>query len=408
MTQWLEKLRSEGRAAFDAVGLPSRRVEAWKYSDLARAMERDVQDDIGDGFSFSVPDAVTVEIVDGVCAPVAEGVGVRDLKALLAHPDPLVQSFLGQVAENSSHPVLALNTAFMEGGIVVHVPRQVTREKLVHLRYRWTKEQGDTEARHLRTLIVVEEEARVRFLETHEGPGARGLATLVTEVDLASAAHIDYARMEALGAGARQAAVLAVRAGRDAVFNGFLVSRGAAFSRHELLARLTGEGATLNVDGVYLVGEASHNDNTTIISHAVPNTTSRQMFRGVLSGSARGVFQGKVIVAPGAQGTDAQQQSRAILLSRQAEIDNKPELEIFADDVKCSHGATAGELDPAALFFLRARGIPEKEARALLVEGFLEQGLEALSDGELRALAHGFVRYWLDAHAMEVPDAGER
>ena len=408
MTTWLEQLRGEAQAAFDASGLPTRRVEAWKYSDLARAMER-ARGGVAEGEVLAFPPhgAHVIEIVDGVTTTPAEAGLSQSLRSALAAPSDLVTKNLGQVASDPSHPILALNTALMEDGVVIHVPKGMD-EGLIHLRYSWSGSDTAQEGHHLRVLLVLEAGSSATLLETHEGPGATGLATFVTEVVLDAGARLHHIRFEGLDAAARQSAVLAADVKRDAALTGFYLSRGAAFSRHEVLAQLGGEGADVTLDGSYLVAGEGHCDNTTVIAHAVPHTTSRQVFRGVLSGSAHGVFQGRVIVEAGAQGTDARQQSRTVLLSRRAEIDTKPELEIFADDVKCAHGATAGELDPAALFFLRARGIPEKEARALLVEAFLEEGLAALKDEALHAEARRFVRQWLDAHAAEVSDVGGR
>lgn len=408
MTTWLEQMRGAARAAFEARGLPTRRVEAWKYSDLARAMERGRAGvGEGDALTFAPQGAHVIEILDGITATPAEAGRSQSLRSALAAPSPLVKEHLGRVAADPGHPILALNTALMEDGVVIHVPKGLD-EGLIHLRYCWSANDTAQDGHHLRVLLVLEEGSAATVLETHEGPGAMGLATIVTEVVLQAGARLQYIRFEGLDAAARQSAVLAADLGRDAALTGFYLSRGAAFSRHEILAQLKGEGADVTLDGAYLVAGEGHCDNTTVIAHAVPHTTSRQVFRGVLSGAAHGVFQGRVIVEQGAQGTDARQQSRAVLLSRRAEIDTKPELEIFADDVKCAHGATAGELDPAALFFLRARGIPEKEARALLVEAFLEEALGALKDETLHAEARRFVRRWLDAHAGEMSDVGAR
>jgi Fe-S cluster assembly protein SufD len=187
-----------------------------------------------------------------------------------------------------------------------------------------------------------------------------------------------------------------------AQYQGFYLSEGAHFARHEALLELAGEAAEAAIDGAYLVSDTRHCDNTTVIVHAARQTVSRQAFRGVLSGKARGVYQGCVKVRREAQQTDAKQMSRTLLLSRKAEMVTKPELEIFADDVQCSHGATTGELDEAALFFLRARGIPEAEARAMLIEAFLGEALATIGSEALRASATAVVQDWLSAHAGDV------
>ena len=392
---WLAQLREAARARFR--GLPTRRVEAWKYSDLARALEDKIVADDTARSPLALLGAQRVVFEDGaLCERTAD---VLPLREVLADPMTPFADLIGHVNAQGDHALLQLNTALMEDGLVLIVPRGERREAPLQIRFSWpTSAAGDSH--HLRLLLVLEEGAELTLLETHEG--APSFASIVTEAKLGAGAKLTHVRLERLAAGARQSAVTLAELGPQSSYRGFYLSEGAAFARHEALIRLAGEGAEVQLDGAYLVADARHCDNTTVLTHAVPKTVSRQAFRGVLSGSARGVYQGAVSVKPDAQGTDARQLSRVLLLSRKAETATKPELEILADDVKCSHGATVGELDHNALFFLRARGIPEAEARALLVGAFLEEALEAIGDEAPRMLASSAVAEWLERHAGEV------
>jgi Fe-S cluster assembly protein SufD len=218
-------------------------------------------------------------------------------------------------------------------------------------------------------------------------------------------AHLDHDLMQAAGDRAAHVATTLVRIGKDATYDGFAFTLGAELSRAEVHAVLEGPGGDCRVDGAYLGRGGQHIDNTTLIEHASPHGRSRQVFKGVLDERARGVFQGKIVVRRGAQKTDGHQLSRALLLSEAAEIDAKPELEIYADDVKCSHGATAGEIDAEALFYLRSRGIDEDAARGLLVRAFLAEAIEAIPVEPVREEFIEAVAAWLEARAAKGGEA---
>jgi Fe-S cluster assembly protein SufD len=391
---WLSSLRERARTKFG--GLPTRRVEAWKYSDLARALEDTPQAETGEALPpLILVGADLVQFEDGLLMRAPED--MQSLRQVLGDPMAPMAALIGTINPQTDHALLQLNTALMEDGLILHVPRGVRRDKPVQIRFSWPE---GAEGRHLRLVIVLEEGAQLTLLETHEG--APSFASIVTEAKLGAGAQLTHTRLERLGAGARQAAITLAELGRSSSYRAFYLSEGAAFARHEALIRLAGEGAEAVLDGAFLVTGARHCDNTTVLTHDAQKTVSRQAFRGVLSGSARGVYQGAVSVKPSAQGTDARQLSRTVLLSHKAEIATKPELEILADDIKCSHGASAGELDHDALFFLRARGIPESEARGLLVSAFLDEALQAIGDEDQRLLATDAVHHWLERHAGEV------
>lgn len=401
---WFGALRERGRADFAARGLPNRAVEAWKYSDLARSLRETTPDTGPDLPPPLLPGALLVGFVNGVLEQTAAalaGIELISLRAIMADPSSSFASKFGQINAPQEHAIVSLNAALMEEGFVLRIPRGKALDAPIHLRFVWQgAEARAPDGRHIRLLILFDEGAVATIFESHHG--SPGFATIVTELHLAANARLTHLRLEELGAAARQSAVTLGALGASARYRGFYLSEGAHFARHEALLKLAGESAEAHIDGTYLLAGERHCDNTTVVTHAAPTTLSRQFFRGVLEGRSRGVYQGCVKVRPEAQGTDARQMSRALLLSRKAEIATKPELEIFADDVKCSHGATTGELDAAALFFLRARGIPEAEARALLVEAFLSEALETIESESLRALLTASVQRWLSLHAREV------
>ncbi|MBB4198786.1 Fe-S cluster assembly protein SufD [Rhodoblastus sphagnicola] len=397
---WLGELQGQAQELFRREGLPSRRIEAWRYSDLARALREDRVADATPVSAPELPGAALAAFVNGALDDKASSygkVGAVNLRTALGEKNSPLASIIGKVYPQAGHPIVNLNTALLEEGLALRVPAGKKLDLPLHLRFLWTGAASD--GRHLRLLIELEEGAEATIYETHDG--APSFATIVTEFSLAKGSRLTHIRQESLAAGARQAAVTLGEIAEQATYHAFYFTQGAHFARHEALIKLAGEGAHAELDGATMVADSRHADNTTVMEHAAPNATSNQVFRAVLAGSARGVYQGCVKVAQAAQKTDARQLSRALLLSHKAEIVTKPELEIFADDVKCSHGATAGELDANALFFLRARGIPEAQARALLIEAFFGEALDKIDNEVLRESVSLSVHNWLSTHAGE-------
>lgn len=407
---WAGALREQGSEKFTALGLPDRRLESWKYSDLSQALAMKPKAGARPRAPLGLEGAYVAVFTDGIFDVAASSLPAENLSPLreeLANPASRFADTLGQIngAEQRNHPILSLNTARVEEGLVLRVPRGETLDRPLHIRFTWTAEAADKiDGRHMRLLVELEEGARAIVLETHDG--APGFATIVTELCLLPSAELTHVRVDRIAADARQSAVTLGELSAGANYKGFYLSEGGHFCRHEALFELIGETANVEIDGAFLVSGNGHCDNTTVITHAAPHTTSRQAFRGVLSGVSGSAYQGCVKVRPEAQKTNAYQMSRALLLSEGARIATKPELEIFADDVKCSHGATAGELDSDALFFLRTRGIPEEEARKMLVEAFLYEALETIEIPALADVAAIAVKGWLSAHTAEVIHAG--
>lgn len=261
----------------------------------------------------------------------------------------------------------------------------------------WTKAEAAQQSATQLTLQLGSH-ARLTLHERHVslGAGAAHAALIKLDITLAEQAKLLHSRFQTMAMTDYHLATTRATLAKGAYYDQFCLTTGAALSRHTLHVALTAAEAQTRLLGAYLLRAAQHGDTTSIIRHDAPQTTSQEHYRGVLSGKARGVFQGKIIVAPGAQKSDGQQMSRALLLSPQAEANSKPELEIYADDVKCSHGATIGQLDEAALFYLQSRGIAKADARALLTTAFLTEVLDTVSDSGGRTAAQQLVDGWLN------------
>jgi Fe-S cluster assembly protein SufD len=234
------------------------------------------------------------------------------------------------------------------------------------------------------------------LVESHEGiGGSEAQVNVALELAIADEAHVDHIKLTGAGAGALHVSTLMATIGARARFNEFLFTAGAGVVRNQLFVRFAGEGSNAAVRGATLLRGRQHADATLVADHAVGACSSREVFKTVLDDESRGVFQGKIIVRQNAQKTDARMATHALLLSEEAEADNKPELEIFADDVQCGHGATAGALDDDLLFYLKARGIPPKEAESLLIQAFVGEAIEGIEDAGLREALMETVADWL-------------
>ncbi|WP_226581594.1 Fe-S cluster assembly protein SufD [Acuticoccus sediminis] len=396
---WAAAFRASGRETFQRLGIPHRRVESFRYSDLYATLQRKAPEAEPATEPLALEGSAVLTVRDGTVRG-ALPAGAALLSDAMAEATSPAAPLVGRInaAEQSGHPVAALNAAKADEGLVLTVRADAIAPTL-HLDFDWT----DGEQRHLRLVVVVEAGASFTVTETHRGNP--GLATVVTEFRLAEGARLAHLRIDRLGAAARLSTALFGEVGAGAAYEAFTLSEGGDFCRAEALVALTGEAAHVALDGALLTGGARHVDVTAVLTHAAPSTTSRQSFRAVLGGKANAAYQGAIKVSPGAQKTDAYQMSRALLLSPRAFIATKPELEIYADDVKCSHGAATGALSEDALFFLRTRGLTGAEARALLVEAFVNEALEAIPDPALRDLATSAALEWMQTHAGEVSHA---
>jgi Fe-S cluster assembly protein SufD len=398
-------LRDDAFRRFDTQGLPHRRAEAWKYTDL-RALMRDVKPLAG------VPDATAkakaakagqllagldcrrLVFADGVFVPglsdlsPEKGLTVDAMADALARGDALVTKNVGQVFATKDAAV-ALNTALMGDGIVIHVAAGTRLAKPILLIFAGAQPASV----FLRSLVVIEKGATVALIEHHETAEAQVNSALeMTVADEARIDHFKIAQAQGIHIGTLLATV-----GKKATFNSFAFTPGSALLRNQTFLRFAGEGTQAALGGVSLLNGKQHADTTLVIEHKAEGCVSRERFKSVLDGESRGIFQGKIVVEPQAQKTDARMVSNALLLSDDAEADNKPELEIFADDVQCGHGATAGALSQELLFYLRARGIPEKEAETLLIQAFIGEVVETIAHEGIREALMDAAAAWLRA-----------
>jgi Fe-S cluster assembly protein SufD len=291
---------------------------------------------------------------------------------------------------------LSLNTAFMTGGVALRVAKGKKIDKPIEIVHVFAD--GAAAATYPRCVVVVEPGARLTVIESFNGPaGVDYQVNSALELVIGDGAHVDHVMVGNDGDAALRISTLGLKVGARAIYNGFTYTAGGAVVRNQIFARFDGEGTQASIGGATLLKGRQHVDNTLVINHAAGGCTSRERFRTVLDGESHGIFQGKIVVEPHAQKTDAKMASHALLLSDEAEADNKPELEIFADDVQCGHGATAGALDSALKFYLMSRGIPEGEAETLLIQAFVGEAIEEVAHEGLREALLNAAAKWLEA-----------
>ncbi|MDW8443881.1 MAG: Fe-S cluster assembly protein SufD [Acetobacteraceae bacterium] len=397
--------RARGAETFAALrASPRAGVEAWKYTDLAVLRETRFEEPIlaadirpafvpeGDGPRLVLIDGRVRRDLSSPAEP-APGVALASLAGLLQAGEAEVVAALGRLAPEAL-PLPALNAALAEDGAVIRVADGVDAGTIRLLSYASARA-GHPVAFHPRHLIRLGRNARLVLVEESRGEG-EGFAwhNAVSEILLGPGARLVHIRLQDEPLSAAHTATLAVRVEAGAEYDSFTLIKGARLTRNEVHAELAGPHAALHLNGAQLVDGLRHADTTTVIEHAAPDCASRQTVKTVLAGRARGVFQGKIHVHRAAQKTDGYQMNQALLLSPEAEIDAKPQLEIYADDVKCSHGATVGELDHEALFYLRSRGIPEAEAKSILVQAFLDDAVSLVADETLRERLHAETVAW--------------
>jgi Fe-S cluster assembly protein SufD len=405
--------RDEAFALIEAGGLPHRRIEEWKYTDLRTVMreapplagrpqlaETDVA--IAGTQAFAGIDATRLTFVNGhlvTTDEIPDGVEVAALAEALASGDPRL-SRMGGPAIAKENAAVALNAAFMADGAVIEVGEGVKLERPLVLRFINTG--AHPFATSPRLVLILGEGASLTLVESHEGPaGVAYHSNVVVEILAGSKVELDHVRLNAEGGDALALSTLMARFGAEARFTTTGVVVGGHVSRHQLFLAFEGENSTAQVNGATMLAGSGHADTTLVVDHVVPGCQSRELFKTVVDGEATGVFQGKIIVRPGAQKTDGQMMSAALLLSESATMNNKPELEIFADDVVCAHGATCGELDDELLFYLMARGLPRPEAEALLVQAFLGEALEAITLEDVQDELTNLVASWLAGRAKQ-------
>ena len=360
----LQRLRKAAIARFAELGFPGPRNEEWRFTPIVPLTRVPFESAPAEKPCFAVGADPRWE------ESLPRGVLVCGLaEAMEKHPS-LVGPHLARHADWKKYPFTALNTAFLRDGAFVYVPPGVTVEEPI-LVDSLADRVGAPYVWHRRVLVVLGDNSRATLIEGYNGPpGATYFTNAVTEVVVGENAELDHYKVHTEGADAYHMAVTQVQLGRASRFSSHAFSLGGLWTRNEINAVFTGEGAECTLNGLYRGVGRQLIDNHTFIDHAVPRCVSHEVYKGILDGQAHGVFNGKIYVRQDAQKTDAKQTNKTLLLSEEATINTKPQLEIYADDVKCTHGATVGQLDEEALFYLRSRGLGLEEARSLLIYAF--------------------------------------
>lgn len=391
---WLGHLRQEAFDLFDAQGFPTTRQEEWRYTNLAALERVDLESGSGpaaDSISnaevetaarraFADKTSTRLVFVDGHYREALSSPGsnaFESLASLRKREPAILEGRLGRLMNPKRHPFAALNTAFLDDGAVIRVPDGENLEHPIHLVF--VASPGTPRAQHPRVLVEMGVGSRALVVQEHLSAGGDvALTNAVTEIDAKANSSLDFVLLQRETDATFHVSNTVASIERDARVTTHTVTFGGRLVRNDLLARIVGEGGECTLNGLFFADGKRLVDNHTQVDHRVPHGTSRELYKGILDGDSRGVFRGRVIVAPDAQKTDARQHNPNLLLGRGAEIDSRPQLEIHADDVKCSHGTSIGRLEEEALFYLRSRGIERGRATVLLTQGFANEILEIL------------------------------
>ena len=408
---WLQRMRGKAAKRFAELGFPTPRDEDWKYTNVAPLKETT--------FSLGAPEhSVTrrqienIEFIDrrgsrlvfvngryaeklSLTESVPRGVRIESLAAALKATPEQVEPYLGRCASREENFFTALNTAFLSDGAFIYLPRGCVIEQPIQLFF-LSDASGRSTVTFPRILVVAEATSQAVIVETYSGLAEDAYFTNpVTEIICAEQSVIRHYKLQNESRSAFHVAAMQYRQGRASSLESNSITLGGGLVRNNLNAVLDGEGAHCNLRGLYLVNGTQHIDNHTTLEHAKPHCDSRELYKGILDGKSRGVFHGRILVHPGAQKTDSKQTNNNLLLSDEALINTKPQLEIYADDVKCTHGATIGQLDRDAIFYLRSRGLDEKSARSLLIYAFAGEVVRHVEAPELREQLDRYLLQWL-------------
>jgi Fe-S cluster assembly protein SufD len=421
---WLQKLRRSGLAAFEKLGFPSTYDEEWRFTNLApltrtafalppdevslaeRTAALEMEARLGTiGFSASEP---RLAFVNGRhlrrnVGPLPPGVFFEWMRTVLRDSPERVEKALvaSAAAENPARGAFAaLGDAFLDEGVVLRVAAGVRLEEPLFILHVSTPP-GSAEAPrmvHTRNLFAFEENSSATVVEAYLGGGGPSFMNTRTDVSLARAARINHLKLQLEGPESFHVGTLSVAHGAGATSASHVFSFGGKLVRNEVAIDLAGEGAGTELNGLFCANSGQHVDCHTLIDHVAPRAASTELYKGVLDGTGRGVFDGKIVVRPGAIRTDARQTNRNLILSDSALVDSKPQLEIHNNDVRCSHGSTTGRLDADAVFYLRSRGLSPEAARALLTYAFGSEMIEKVASADVRAFLEGHLRAWLPAN----------
>lgn len=421
--EWLGRLRAEAEGRFAGRGMPTSDDEAWRFTSLAALSRTAFTTAAADtaaplpadtGHLLDLEAGARLVFVDGHfdaarSRRAAAGVVLLTLQEALDACPELLQSHLGRGAGGPT-PFADLNTSRFTDAAIVRIDRDAVIPEPLTLVFLSSgaaaHDSGRVPAAHPRVLVVAGPRSRATLVELHAGPGGRRyLTSPVTELVLGEGAHLEHHRVQREGTDAYHLASVAVRQGAHSRYRNLNLAAGAALSRIDIDQLFEGEGAECVLDGLFIGAGSQHTDVHTKIDHAQPHCASRELYKGILDGQARGVFHGTVVVRKGAQKTDAQQTNRNLLLSREALVNSTPALEIFADDVRCKHGSTTGQLDPRALFYLRSRGLAEAEARRVLTCAFAGEIVGRVRSPLLRQAVAGDLQQCLGGDVLALQES---
>ena len=397
---WLELVRGSAMDRFEQLGFPSVRDEEWKYTNLATlAKERFVPiisgNQLGTGnvsrFAYPETDGAHLVVVNGflredlsTITALGDVVATDLFRAVAdARYNKVIRKYLARNAGYHNNGLTALNTAFLQSGVFLCIPKNVKLEKPVQITFIGGTANG---ANFPRVLVVAEENSSATLIENFVARGEeRYFTNAVAEVVLKDGAHLEHYRLQRENKNAFHVSTTSAELGRASRYDTTSINLGAQLSRHDISVVMDHEGAETSVDGLYMVDSDQHTDTHSVIDHKQPHCNSHQLYKGILDGNGRAVFNGKIFVREGAQKTDAMQTNKNLLLSPQARVDTKPQLEIYADDVKCAHGAAVGQIDEEELFYLEARGLNPELGRSLLTYGFAEEVIGKIKIDSIRA-----------------------
>jgi len=387
---WLERLREEAALSFEALDFPTTRHEEWKYTNIGPILKVQFRHALDQGGQRPVAQCLErvtfpesrhsqLVFIDGLYAPelsdrsgAPSGVVISNLAEVPAAHSDVVREHLAAYADYRGDVFTALNTAFLGDGAFVYIPHGKVVEAPIHLLFVSAARAASTIS-HPRTLVVAGRGAMATIIESYASLAEDiHFTNAVTEVVAGEGAVLDHYRLQEESESGFHIGTTQVSQERDSRYSSCAISVGAEIARHNLNVLLDDENTESVIDGLYVVAGRQHTDSHTSIDHAKPHSTSRQLYKGILDGRSRAVFSGKVFVREGALLTDAKQMNKNLLLSSEATVDTKPQLEIFADDVKCAHGATVGQLEEEEMFYLETRGLTPESARTLLTYGFAE------------------------------------
>ena len=405
---WTRSVRRNAISCFSELGFPGTGHEEWKYTNIApiAKIPFEVAENRLNGVDSEALTGLGIEnqadnlvvFINGHYSPnlsslrLPENIRVGNLSAVLSENPEDVEPHLAQYASYQDQAFVALNTAWMNDGSFVYVPRGNVLREPIHLVY-FSTAHGEATVSYPRNLIVIGDESQATVVETYLGVKNEVYFTnAVTEMVLGKNAMVDHYKLQRESDEAFHVATLQVHQERNSKFSSHSISLGGALARNDLNSVLDGEGSECSLNGLYMVKGKQHVDNHTRVDHVKPHCNSRELYKGILGGSAKGVFNGKIYVHTAAQGTDAKQTNKNLLLSEDATINTKPQLEIYNDNVKCMHGSTVGQLDQDGLFYLRSRGIELNDARKLMTYAFASEMIGKIKVAKLRSWLEETIR----------------